>query len=351
MIDNKRGLVSFMFLGKVTQDKGEDDWDILVHPMEIVPTYTGDISKENKINTTNEDHLGNQMNVIVNKDRRIRCRWIKMFGGANRVTPPSVCVGEIVTVINLGDSDKFYWTDSIFADSDFRKRENMILYLSNKDKATPNDTLQNGYYLRMDTYKKVIHLHTSNNDQEFTTYDLHLNTKDGVLTFEDGKKNKYTWDTKNNKYIMHTDTQNGEFTTYDKILDTKNGNYLFKDGKNNYFKWDTKNDQYAIHTDKNNGELTTYDIIVDSKSGTVTLKDGKGNFIKLESGSDTLTINTNNDLTINTTNTVNVNTTTATVNATDTLTVNTKTATVNASQSATISTTLCTISSQQCQIN
>lgn len=335
-IDNKRGLISFMFIGRVTADKGEDDWDIMVHPMELVPTYTGDINQDNKINTTNQDQHGNEMNVIVNKDRKIRCRWIRLFGSANRVTPPSVAVGELVIVINLGDSDKFFWTDSIFADSDLRKRENMILFLSNKESAAEKESLQNGYYLRMDTYKKVVHLHTSDNDKEFTTYDLYLNTKDGVLTFEDGKKNKYTWDTKNNKYILHTDTQNGEFTTYDKILDTKNGNYLFKDGKNNYFKWDTKNDNYAIHTDKQNGELTTYDIVVDSKSGIVTLRDGKGNFIKLESGNDTLTINTNNALNINTKQSVTVNTTEATVNA---------------SQSATINTTLCTISSQQCQIN
>ena len=319
-IDNKRGLLSFMFLGRVVQDKGENDWDILVHPMELVPTYTGDINVENKINTTNQDQHGNEMNVIVNKDRRIKCRWIKLFGGANRVTPPSVAVGEIVVVINLGDSDQFFWTDSIFPDSDLRKRENMILYLSNKKGAATKDSLNDGYYLRMDTYKKVVHLHTSNNDTEFTTYDLFLNTKDGVLTFEDGKKNKYTWDSKNSSYILHTDTQNGEFTTYDKILDTKNGNYLFKDGKNNYFKWDTKNNNYAIHTDNQNGEATTYDIVVDSKSGIVSLRDGKGNLIKLDSSSDTLTINTN-------------------------------TANVNATESATIKTPLCTIDSQQCQIN
>ena len=327
-IDNKRGLLSFMFLGRVVQDKGENDWDILVHPMELVPTYTGDINVENKINTTNQDQHGNEMNVIVNKDRRIKCRWIKLFGGANRVTPPSVAVGEIVVVINLGDSDQFFWTDSIFPDSDLRKRENMILYLSNKKGAATKDSLNDGYYLRMDTYKKVVHLHTSNNDTEFTTYDLFLNTKDGMLTFEDGKKNKYTWDSKNSSYILHTDTQNGEFTTYDKILDTKNGNYLFKDGKNNYFKWDTKNNNYAIHTDNQNGEATTYDIVVDSKSGIVSLRDGKGNLIKLDSSSDTLTINTNN-----------------------TVTINTNIANVNAAESATIKTTLCTIDSQQCQIN
>ena len=327
-IDNKRGLLSFMFLGRVVQDKGENDWDILVHPMELVPTYTGDINVENKINTTNQDQHGNEMNVIVNKDRRIKCRWIKLFGGANRVTPPSVAVGEIVVVINLGDSDQFFWTDSIFPDSDLRKRENMILYLSNKKGAATKDSLNDGYYLRMDTYKKVVHLHTSNNDTEFTTYDLFLNTKDGILTFEDGKKNKYTWDSKNSRYILHTDTQNGEFTTYDKILDTKNGNYLFKDGKNNYFKWDTKNNNYAIHTDNQNGEATTYDIVVDSKSGIVSLRDGKGNLIKLDSSSDTLTINTNN-----------------------TVTINTNIANVNAAESATIKTPLCTIDSQQCQIN
>lgn len=343
-IDNKRGLLSFMFLGRVVQDKGEDDWDILVHPMELVPTYTGDINSDNKINTTNQDQHGNEMNVIVNKDRRIRCRWIKLFGGANRVTPPSVAVGEIVVVINLGDSDQFFWTDSIFPDSDLRKRENMILYLSNKKGAATKDSLNDGYYLRMDTYKKVVHLHTSNNDTEFTTYDLYLNTKDGVLTFEDGKKNKYTWDTKNNKYIQHTDVQNGEFTTYDKILDTKNGNYLFKDGKDNYFKWDTKNKQYAIHTDVKNKEHTTYDIIVDSNNGVVTLKDGKGNFIKLDSSSNTLSINTNNALNINTTNTVNVTTKSATVNASESVNV-------SAGQSATITTPMCTISSEQCQIN
>ena len=335
MIDNRRGLINFFCIGRVAADKGEDDWDILVYPMELVPTFTGDINTNNIINTVNEDQHGNQMNVRVNKDRRIKCRWIKLFGGANRVTPPSVCSGELVVVVTLGDSDQFYWTDSLLPDSDLRKRENMILFLSNKSGPAQSDSLNNGYYLRMDTYKKVVHLHTSDNDKEFTTYDLYLNTKDGVLTFEDGKQNKFTWDTKNNKYITHTDTKNGEFTSYDKILDTKNGNYVFKDGKDNFIKWDTKNNNFSLHTDTKNNAMTTYDVIIDSKNGTVSLKDGKGNFIKLDSGNDSLTINTNNNLTVNT----------------KSVNINCETANVNAENSATIKTTLCTIDSHQCQIN
>lgn len=333
--NQERGVLNFPFLGMVVSDKAEHSWDIEVYPMEIMPTYSGDLTANPQNNVQQTNVFGENKNVTVSKDRRIRCRWLPLFDTSNRVSPPSVRKGETVIVINFAGLDKYFWVNGMYADYDLRKLENMTQFLSNKQSVGDND-LTKGYYRQIDTYNKFIAWHTSDNDKEHCTYDYLLNTKEGNFKLWDGKDNYLKWDTQYMQYQFHTDTVNGEYCTYDWILNSKEGYKQFIDGYNNYFKWDTKNKKYHLHTDTKNSEPTSYDIILDSGGGTLTVKDGKGNQIKLDSNSNSLEINTNNQMVINTTNSV---------------TVNTNTATINAKASATIKTAYCKIDSKNCQIN
>lgn len=298
--NQERGILNFPFLGMVVNDKEEHSWEIEVYPMEVMPDYTGDLDAPSDVKTQTVDAFGNNLDVQVKKDRKIKCKWLPLFDTANRVTPPSVRAGETVVVVNFASLDKYFWVNGMYADADLRKLENRIIHLSNKQKGG-DATLEQGYYTAMDTYNKFIKLHTSNNDGEYTTYDLEFRTKDGVVKL---------WD-----------------------------------GKNNYIELDSQNDRLTVNTNN--------EVIVNATNfvqvNTIDTENNSSNSVTINAD-NTFTVNTK-VATINADDSCTVNTKTATINADDSTTVNTNTATVNADSSATIKTQMCTIDSTMCQIN
>lgn len=228
MAAEDNSVIQFRFIGVVVKDKGENDWDIEVYPMEIVPNYTGDLSKKDIRNVNNTDSFGQNVNVNVNKDRKVLCRWLPLFDTANRVSPPSVRAGERVLVINFGDTDQYYWSNSIFPDSDLRKLENRVIHLSNKQDAG-EASLDKGYYTAMDTYNKFMKIHTSDNDGEFTTYDMEIRTRDGMIKIWDGKNNYIQWDSTTNtidittqNHLVINTTNTVEVNTKDATVNASN---------------------------------------------------------------------------------------------------------------------------------
>lgn len=221
MEQQENGLLRFPFLGIVAKDKTENGFDIEVYPMEIMPNYSGDINAINNVNTSNVNSIGENTNIIVNKDRKVKCTWIPLFDTANRVSPPSVKAGETVLVVCVGNLDKYFWSASIFPDSDLRTLENRVIYLSNKQQLGQTD-LSKGYYNVMDTYNKFLKIHTSNNDGEYTTYDMELRTKDGLLKIWDGLNNYIELDSQKNTLTINTNNELKIVTTNTVRVQTKN---------------------------------------------------------------------------------------------------------------------------------
>lgn len=289
--------LEFYSLGIVAEDKLETDWEIKVYPMEILPDQKGDLTQNESLSksvTTNND--GN-VSYSVDESKVIKARWLPLFG-SNVATAPSVMKGEQVMLINFAGMDLYFWTP-VKLDYNLRKKENFIIFLS--DKTSIGDTSnEQGYWLAMDTYNKYIKIHTCVNDGEYTTYDFNIRTKDGIVELKDGK---------------------GNFIELDSTKDTLTITTL------NHFEVNATNTIETNTVDTTHNSEATF--VINTKSCTV---------------------NAENDAT--------VNTKVATINADDSYTLNTKEDTVNSTNSTingdstiTCNTSTFTVSSSVCKLN
>ena len=118
----------------------------------------------------------------------IKAKWINM-GSPNRVTPPYVKKGEAVMIFTFGEADLYYWT-TMFAEMDIRKKEAVLHVYSNTDEHGKTSDNSTSYWTLIDTIKKVVQLHIADNDGETAGYDLKIDAKKGIASFEDTKGNK-----------------------------------------------------------------------------------------------------------------------------------------------------------------
>ena len=174
-------------LAYVAEDYVEDSPYIKVLPIEIISDLTGRAGDINKESVTTKDIDGNNINVITDKTHVITAKWIN-FNEPNRLSAPNVHTGETVLLWKYG-ADRYFWT-TFYNELDLRKREKATYIYSNKDDIKDVSKLKQAYYWTIDTINKFIRLHTDDQDGEATTYDLELNTKDGVLIVVDGLGNE-----------------------------------------------------------------------------------------------------------------------------------------------------------------
>ncbi len=127
----------------------------------------------------------------------VRAKWLPMEN-ANRITSPDVRRGEIVALYRFGDVDEFYWT-TLLQDKKLRRLETVIFSFSNNSKEDIEDSPTTTYYMEVSTHKKLIHLHTSKNDEEPFIYDIQINTKDGIIIVTDDVDNYFFIDSKNTR--------------------------------------------------------------------------------------------------------------------------------------------------------
>jgi len=249
----------FYSVGFVLEDKLWDTDIIEVYPIEKLedrgPNIRKDDDETETINIVNKDGKDTVRpeTITVKVSSKIRAKWLSL-GQYNRITPPDVRKGEQVLLFRYANADMFFWT-TINNYPKLRTREHVIIAYSDKKEMDINDVLDNMYFIEISTRDKLLHLHTSTNDGEYTTYDFKLNTKEG----------------------------------YFQILD----------GKNNEIKLDSTIDSLFIHME---GQATTYDLKILGDDGITTLIDGRGNEITLDSNSDTLTIKTNSTVNVQTEN-------------------------------------------------
>lgn len=341
---SSKTILEFFSLGVVAEDKLENDWEIDIYPIEILPNVSGKPMEDDEISGSVTDSNDGNYSVSTQRKKIIRARWLPIFGWGNLVTPPCVRKGEEVLILNFGGTPEYYWT-LVKLDMNLRKREKWTMFMTNRENIGETK-FDEAYYLSWDTYNKFIKWHTSNNDGEFTTYDYlldtkngamefidgmnnfffwdtqkmfyhyhtdqmngefclydwKLNTADGFMSFEDSMLNKYLWDTQNKLFHFHSDVSNGEFCTYDRKLNTADGVLDFFDGKGNTFKWDTQNSLFHLHTDTQCGGVTTYDVKIDAAGGILTIVDGNGNHLTLDSNANDWTLKAMNNITIDAAN-------------------------------------------------
>lgn len=189
-------------LGYVAEDKDTDDLYVNVYPIEITPDNDGDLNSIKNISTSVVDNDGKNLSVSVNKSNSIRAKW--KGDGGNRITAPDVCNGETVLLWNYAGTDRFYWSKDI-PEPDLRKRERAVYFFSSKALTDSKDVLDKGYSFIIDTVNKYVRLFTSKTDGEATTYEIYLDTQNGLFSIEDGVSN-----------VIKLDSLKGSFETVTK---------------------------------------------------------------------------------------------------------------------------------------
>lgn len=192
--------IRFYSVGIVVQDKELDSWDVLVYPVEKLPTGLGDMKESEKLKYDIKDMNDNNISLEIEKSFTIKASWMS-FGQYNRASAPDVCRGETVILVRFGGEDDFYWIP-LFSEFNFRKKEQVMYFFSNKD-AVPEDESQlgeQGYYFTADTINKQFLLHTSDNDGESAKFDLAVDGATGQIIMKDGNENKTVFDSVNSSY-------------------------------------------------------------------------------------------------------------------------------------------------------
>ena len=176
-------------IGIVARDKVDGEKNIEVYPMELIPFFEGKVTDE--IHTSERsgvDAEGKAYTVNLNKSMVVTAEWL---GETNRRTAPNVVVNEQVQLYQVGNSGHYYW-ESLGRDDEKRRRERVIYTWASSSTPITEDgqlTDKNTYNLEIDTIGKTITLRTSEDDEEFTTYVIQINTKAGHITAMDGLGN------------------------------------------------------------------------------------------------------------------------------------------------------------------
>jgi len=205
-------------LGVVIFDKELNNRFIKVYPIEKIPSEGIEVmEKDKEIVIVN---AGTKQKITLTKERVLTAEWLP-FGNYNRLTAPDVRKGDYVLIHRFSNTDKFYWT-SLYNDITLRKEERIVYAVSAKPNVDPNEQLDNMYYLDINSKNKYIRIHTTDKYNEYCTYDLVMNLKEGYIELVDGKGNSIKLDSSIDKLNIYTNTDY-ELTTGETIVtNTKN---------------------------------------------------------------------------------------------------------------------------------
>lgn len=236
-------------IGIVASDIKEDESYIDVFPIEIQPGRDGELTSSEDFSNKITNMSGQVDIVMATKTDLIKAKWLP-DGDTNRLEPPTVCKNEWVRLIRYSDHDQYYWT-TIYNQLELRKLEKRTVVVSNKRSidVAPEELLKHSYHSQMDTINKLVHLHTSDTDGEYTAYDIAIDTKEGQLEIIDGKGNRIFLDSQDDKLVVEIN----------KIIETKTKDHTNNNDKlvnnsdtsitnNTMTKTDNAETEYVINT-------------------------------------------------------------------------------------------------------
>ena len=182
--DNTGAGFRFYSLGIVTRDKEEgSDW-IDVTPIEDFPMELGDLSESDRLRVSTMPNSSNvKKTARVQGGSVVRAKWVPL-SNPNRDNAPDVYRTETVMLYKYADTQDYYWS-TVFREPRLRGRERVRISLSNKDAGGKPYDSETSYWLEVDTKYKLLQIHTSSNDGEPTSYDITLNTKEGIFSLVD----------------------------------------------------------------------------------------------------------------------------------------------------------------------
>ena len=187
-------------VGTVASDLIVGNVEIQVHLHEIMSNVDGVIGSDNNISTNVKSSDNKVYAINMNSTGTVPAIWLK--NNSNRVTPPNVRKGEKVEVWKYADSDKYYWK-SMSDELDLRRLEHVkwvFVNTSTESEARIDDS--NSYSFTMSTLNKFCKLHTADNNGEFTSFDLEIDTKEGIIDVHDGRGNTIKLISKEDGFLL-----------------------------------------------------------------------------------------------------------------------------------------------------
>lgn len=192
----------FYSIGVVAVNKKLTSHFVEITPIEDIPYLDGEITDNfEEYEASGKDHLGKEFNVKVDTTASIRAKWLPA-GNSNRITSPDVRRGEHVAIYKFGDADEYYWA-TLLQDKHIRRLETVIYSFSNNREENIEDSPTTTYFFEISTHKKLIHIHTSKNDDEPFIYDIQLDTKNGNFVLRDDDDNYIFLDSKERHIKLH----------------------------------------------------------------------------------------------------------------------------------------------------
>jgi hypothetical protein len=185
---NRFSKLQFYSVGIVAVNKLLSENFVEVIPIEHTTFMEGELTDRfEEFEAQGEASDGTSFDVKIDTTLSVRAEWLPLCV-SNRITSPDVRRGEHVALYKFGDDDGFYWT-TLRQDKHIRRLETAIFSFSNNRDENIEDDPETTYWFEISTHKKIIHLHTSKNDDEPFIYDVQINTKDGRVVIQDDDSN------------------------------------------------------------------------------------------------------------------------------------------------------------------
>lgn len=192
-------------LGIVAENKLLDSPYIKVTPVEDMAFVDGELAGyEEEYQASGTDRSDSSYDINLKNTVQIKAKWMPL-GSPNRFTSPDVRRGEYVMIYQFGDADQYYWV-TMKDDLSLRKLETVIYAFSGTRDEDAKPSKDNCYFLEISTHRKLVHFHTSKEDEEPYCYDVQICTEKGYVIIKDDIENIITIDSKEHRIeLINTD--------------------------------------------------------------------------------------------------------------------------------------------------
>lgn len=209
----------FYSLGLVAANKKMSSLSIEVTPIEFFSLLNGELTdNKQELKAESEDIMGQKWSEAIDSTPSIMATWIP-FGQTHRLTAPDVRRGDLVMIYQFGDTDEYWWEElNINKKRIVRRLETIIWAISNNSKENIEDDAKTTYWVEWSTHKKLLHIHTSKNDEEPFEYDIQLDCKNGRFVLKDDDDNYIEFDSKERFIKVHN--KDKSFVQLDKKIIT-----------------------------------------------------------------------------------------------------------------------------------
>lgn len=175
----------FVSFGIVVETKPEGTDYVLVSPVEELYIQDSGIIRDKTKDFKGNTKALSSVNFQSEHESKnfVRAKWVDVSGG-NRTTPPDLVVNETVLLMKYGNVDEYFWCD-FGREPELRRLEDVLYSYSNLPSGIQAYDKNTSYWVHVSTKHKFIHIHSSMNDGEFTTWDIKVDTKKGIMTVQD----------------------------------------------------------------------------------------------------------------------------------------------------------------------